>query len=149
MKQKIFIIFTIFFLTGCNKNILKCEKIEKNPGYVYKETYELIYNDNGEEIKNINIDIDASFNEMYNEDEIDEQFETVSNYCASFEYADKNMIRCTSNRDGNNLNVQIFINATEIDSETFEKIMYVSKEEIFKKSETKKRLENVGYSCAL
>ena len=45
------------------------------------------------------------------------------------------------------MNVDIIVNATKIDDSLFQKLIYVTKNEINELVSARKKLENVGYSC--
>lgn len=148
MKYRVLIflvILTIF--TGCNKNKLTCEKNKKNAGYDYNEKYEFMYDKDGNELKKIKLFIKATYNEYYTEEEIDEEYHDVVSYCSVFDLADEKLITCNAKRDDNVVSVNAVIEAEKIDDESFEQIMYVTKEEISNRKEAKKMLQNVGYTC--
>lgn len=148
MKYKLILFLSIIFLfSGCDKSQLTCEKNKKNAGYDYNEKYEFQYNDDGNELKKINLFITATYNEYYTDDEIEQEYNDVKNYCSVFDLADKKWITCQVDRDNNIISVNAVINAGKISPESFEKIMYVTKEEVSNFKDTKKMLENVGYSC--
>ena len=53
MKKILICIFSIILFTGCGSTKLKCEKYEKKAGYDYSESYELVYEKNQENLKQI------------------------------------------------------------------------------------------------
>lgn len=147
MKKFLICIFSIILFTGCGSTKLKCEKYEKKAGYDYSESYELVYEKNQENLKQIKIKTKYSFNEFYTNDEINEEYSKVLKYCESYESDANNSIKCKSNLKGTNLNVDIIVNATKIDDSLFQKLIYVTKNEINELVSARKKLENVGYSC--
>ena len=148
MKHSLLIcLVAIFLFTGCSKEKLICEKKKKNAGYDYTEKYEFEYNEEGNKLKKINLSIVAIYNEFYTDDEIEQQYTDVQKYCSVFDLADEKLITCNASRDGNIVNVGATIEVNKIDDESFEKMMYVTKEEISNIKDTKKMLDNVGYSC--
>lgn len=148
MKYKVLILLTVLVIfTGCNKSKLTCEKKKKNAGYDYTEKYDLVYDKDGNQLKKIKLLITAKYNEYYTDEEIEEQYNDVVSYCSVFDLADEKLITCNAKRDDNVVSVTATIEAEKIDDESFEKMMYVTKEEISKRKDAKKMLQNVGYTC--
>lgn len=133
--------------TGCNKSKLTCEKKEKNPGYTYSEKYELVYNEQGENLKQINITMKSDYNDRYTSEEIEKEFDDVVEYCDFYEAASNKLVECVPKLKDDVITIKIKIKVANISDELFEDMMYVAKEEINNSKETKKTLENVGYTC--
>lgn len=148
MKNKIIIFLLILVLfTGCNKSKMKCEKKEKNAGYTYNENYNFTYDKNGENLQKINIEMKYNFNELYTSDELETEYDKVKEYCDFYNSSEENIISCSSSLNKNVIELIVGISVNKIDDSDFEDIMYVTKEEINNITNTKKMLENVGYSC--
>lgn len=148
MKNKIIIFLLILVLfTGCNKSKMKCEKREKNAGYTYNENYNFTYDKNGENLQKINIEMKYNFNELYTSDELENEYSKVKEYCNFYNSSEENIISCSSSLNKNVIEVIVGISVNKINDSDFEDIMYVTKEEINNITNTKKMLENVGYSC--
>ncbi len=148
MKYKFLVLLMILIIfTGCSKSKLTCEKNTKNPGYIYNESYKLIYDESGEDLKQIDLKMESTYNEHYTAEEIDEEYEEVVEYCEFYEAASNKLIECKAKLKKSIITVNIKIKVEKINDELFENMMYVTKEEINKRKEAKKMLENVGYTC--
>lgn len=148
MKYKILLfLFIVFALTGCSRSELTCSKKSKNAGYVYNEIYELIYANNNENLEKINLTMEYDYNERYTAEEISEEYSEAVKYCNFYGSGSQKFIKCEPNLDDDMLTIDVIIEVNKIDDELFEDIMYVSKDEINNLKDTKKMLENVGYSC--
>ena len=148
MKYKVLILLTIIMIfTGCGKSKLTCEKNKKKPGYIYNEKYELIYDENEENLKQINLTIKSTYNEQYTTEEIEDEYDEVVEECDFYEAASDKLIECKPKLNNNVITVKIKIKVANISDELFEKMMYVTKSEISNRNDTKKMLENVGYTC--
>lgn len=134
-------------LTGCSKSELTCSKKSKNAGYVYDENYELIYDNNKENLKQINLTMKYNYNELYTEDEINEDYSDALEYCNFYESGSNKFIECDSTLDKDILTINVIIKVNKISDDLFEDMMYVTKNEVNNLNDTKKMLENVGYSC--
>lgn len=137
----------LMVFTGCSKSKLTCEKKAKNPGYVYNESYKLIYDESGENLKQINLKMESVYNEHYTEEEIREEYEDVTEYCDFYESASSKLVECKARLKKSTITVDVKIKVEKIGDELFESMMYVTKKEINKLKEAKKMLENVGYTC--
>ena len=148
MKNRLLIFLLVIFLfTGCGKNELVCEKKSRNAGYDYRENYELVYDDNSNDLKEINLTMESIYNEFYTAEEILDEYNEVYEYCDFYQSGSNNLIECKPILNGNILTVKIKIKVNKINDEMFENMMYVTKEELNDLKSTKKMLENVGYSC--
>ena len=145
--RMIFLLFSLILITGCDKTKLVCEKKEKNPGYDYYEQYEFLYNGDGNELEKIKIKIEANYNELYTEEEIKEEYNSVKNLCSLFDLSEKKYVDCNVEVNGNIINVNTLMRVEQISEESFNNFMYVTKDEVSNKKETKKLLKNVGYTC--
>lgn len=147
MKIKIFVLLNfLLFFTGCNDNVLVCEKNEKKPGYDYKENYKLIYDQDGDQLKKINLLISFQYNEYYTMEEIEDEYDIATNRCTYYE-ASSEKIKCSPSLENNQIKIDIVIKVEEISDSLFENIMYVTKNDLNILKESKKVLENVGYVC--
>ena len=148
MKYKFIILFfSLIIITGCDKTKLVCEKKEKNPGYDYYEQYEFLYNENGNELEKIKTKVEAKYNELYTEEEIEEEYNSVKNLCSLFDLSEQKYVDCNVEVNGNIITVDTLMKVEEISEESFNNFMYVTKEEVSNKKDTKKLLKNVGYTC--
>lgn len=148
MKYKLSLFFIALILfTGCGKKNLTCEKKEKGTGYTYNEKYELIYNNNGVDLKKINVEMLYKFNELYTEEELKSEYSKVSEYCDVYNSGSRKIISCSSNLNKNVIKINLSTDVEKISDSEFEDIMYVTKDEINNIKDTKKLLKNVGYSC--
>lgn len=148
MKSKILILlFILIIFTGCNKNQLICEKKAKNPGYTYNESYKLVYDESGNNLKQINITMESVYNEHYTAEEIEEEYDEVVEYCDFYESASSKLVECRAKLNNSVITVNVKIKVEKISDDLFENMMYVTKKEINKRKEAKKMLENVGYTC--
>lgn len=148
MKYKILILLVmIAIFTGCGKNKLTCEKSKKNPGYIYSEKYELVYDKSGENLKQINLTLKSDYNEQYTLEEIEKEYNELASECDFYESASNKLVECKPELSKDVIIVKIKIKVANISDELFEQMMYVTKSEISKKKDTKKMLENVGYTC--
>lgn len=148
MRYKLIFLFSfLFILTGCDKTKLVCEKKEKNPGYDYYEQYEFLYNEEGNELEKINFKVEAIYNEMYTEEEIQEEYNSVQSLCSLFDLSEKKYVDCKVVVNGNVITVDTTMKVAQISEESFNNFMYVTKDEVSNKKDTKKLLKNVGYTC--
>lgn len=148
MKYKILtFLLMVFVFTGCNKSELVCSKKLKNAGYVYNEDYKLTYDENNQNLKQINLTMKYNYNEHYTKEEIQGEFSDAVEYCDFYESGSNKLIECNATLDDNILTIDAIIKVNKISDDLFENMMYVTKEEINNLKDTKKMLENVGYSC--
>lgn len=147
--KKIYIAFLlmVLFITGCSNDKLTCGKKSKEAGYDYSETYEFTYDKNGSNLSKVGLKIKSIYNEYYTDEEIDKEYNEILNYCELYELESDKKITCSAELKDRIITADIIIKVEDIDDEVFELMMYVTKEEINNRKNTKKMLENVGYSC--